>query len=1308
MDDRERLFKLAALGLQTKGLATDQRYKDRFKKEFREIDQQGEHEYYIKLYEQFQKEDLVFPYNENNCLIAYLIGLCDDFYIEKPYVWFQGELPDCDIDYIDVVRDYLKNDWAPRIFGREKVCAIGTYGTLGIKSSILDMTKIYGLPKPDIQAITVSMEDKDDEGKLLEWDSACRIYPRFKEYCDNNPEIAKYAQEMIDRNKSGGVHAGGLIISSVDIAGFVPLEVRSVKKDNPSGIICSAWTEGQGSQDLMPVGFVKFDLLVISNLKQIAYACKLVKERHGLKNICALPGQRDWSDTSYLNDRAALSLANAADTKAVFQFEGHGMRNLLKRGTVTSFDDLVAYTALFRPGPLNMKMDATYCKRKRGEEEYELHPVTEPILGKTYGVMVYQEQVMDILRVVGRIPDMYTEKIRKAISKKKVAEFIKWKEVFLKNGQEVLQVGRDFVEDLWDQIEAFAEYGFNKSMTVDTLVPYPGGMKEVASFKQGEKVYCVNERGETVTTEVAAVHDHGMLDGYEVTFDDGYSLICSSAHKFLTKTGQVSLREICRTRSYILCDQQYRSGDVKCEERRVGDQMREGGQDKERDDEASPGMHRMSENGLEKKRGRDSSCSPISLWNDVSDLQGERTTSERMLRVRKNQKGTYSFQDGEVEQRQRRSYKTEGVFRDSQEDIGQTRDTSSACRESSQMAGGESREICQMYGGGLEESKTISDGDMASGAIRMAHGEDSLRRRQEASRFCEGQHLDRSGWTLPFQRIETESLAGYSTTGCNVERGSIEEGQCDADPSGYDVLQEHFGGDEGGVVDPLSVHAPITDTGRLVSRKIVRVVPVGKRHMCDLEVANPTHNFLLPNGVVTSNSHACAYSFISARLLWLKAHYPLEFYTAILMCEGDDKKFKEYRQDAKNHRVAVRPIHVNNSRENFHIHNDEIYFGFQNIKRIGEGVAKRIVDAQQYANFIDFLHRFGTDLTPVRALVALGVFNEGYDRITLRKFHEYFKETLSKHREAHRRFQVSLEDKEQNLRNLLLEEIAEDDPDFETMCQFTQEAKLKWIERFSNTQRFTERKVKGEIRRKQVSFSDMLISLASKYQDTIDKFEGKDRIFRDRPMTLDQFDPDTIKLEPEEEPLLLDEIEVQGAKGYPKAEIQYYGFQWLHELEASPDYDGYTIDRLLYEVEKREDEDDEVAEGRRAEYVGTVEVIIRKMERKVSKKNTKFEFYSLVVEDANGKQMYCTVWKDDYTRFQQEMKVGTMCKLRVKPPSGGFDSLTFEGYQKWTKEFRSRIPKNKEDDFRLIMLRPPEERKPQKTPEPESLTDLVL
>jgi len=136
-------------------------------------------------------------------------------------------------------------------------------------------------------------------------------------------------------------------------------------------------------------------------------------------------------------------------------------------------------------------------------------------------------------------------------------------------------------------------------------------------------------------------------------------------------------------------------------------------------------------------------------------------------------------------------------------------------------------------------------------------------------------------------------------------------------------------------------------------------------------------------------SHSYAYTYISARLLWLKAHYPLEFYAAILMCETDTDKIKDYKIDAEKHGIEVLPIHINYSKENFTIHDNKIYFGFSNIKSIGEEVAKRIVSDQPYKNVTDFLDRFGTDLTCIKALVSLGVF--GDNRVKIRKFTEYYK-----------------------------------------------------------------------------------------------------------------------------------------------------------------------------------------------------------------------------------------------------------------------------------------------------------------------------
>lgn len=449
---------LCVKALKDRGWDQYEEYKDRLKLEIKEINAQAEHEYFLSLMGKKK-----FPVNDNNLLVAVLLGLCDRVDMSSPPEYVQGEFPDIDMDYPKEIQDYLRLEWAPNKYGKDKVCLISTYGKMGIKSAALDMTRVHGIPRDEIQAITKTIEDKDDEGEDITWEKANEIYPALKDYCTRFPEVADATKNLIHRRKSSGVHAGGLIISSKPIADFVPLEVRSVDKENKYGVIVSAWSEGQATQDLQPVGLVKFDVLVVDGLKQIAYTCEMIKERYGIDSISALPGNRNWSDISYLNDPKAIEMANKGDLKCIFQFGSEGIRKLVKKGGVNSFDDLAAYSALYRPGPLGMKMDERFCNRKRRLEKYDLHPIMQSILGYTYGVMVFQEQVMQILNRVGGIPLIHCEKIRKAISKKKIDQFIKYKEMFLRNGQRILGVSEKEIQNLWDQVEAFSDYGFNKS-----------------------------------------------------------------------------------------------------------------------------------------------------------------------------------------------------------------------------------------------------------------------------------------------------------------------------------------------------------------------------------------------------------------------------------------------------------------------------------------------------------------------------------------------------------------------------------------------------------------------------------------------------------------------------------------------------------------------------------------------------------------------------------------------------------------------------------------------------------------------------
>jgi DNA polymerase III alpha subunit len=432
----------------------DPRYQFRLRYELLEIETQNCCDYFIELVRQRKK----FP-NENNLLVPVLLGICNEYNIEEMPKTKTNEFPDVDVDFLADVRDYLKNEFTPSQYKAENTCSIGTYGRYALKSAMIDMARIYGYDRQEVLNITTNLRMKDEDGDELTYEEALEMYPELKSYMDKYPELALAVQKLLHRVRNTGKHAGGVIVAKDEINKFVPL-----MKTTGGDQLVSQFVEGLATQELGPIGLVKFDLLVVSALEQAGHAAKMIKDRHGIKVICGT--NHDWDKTDYLNDDKAISYANEADLIGIFQYDSNGIREVVKASGINSFDDLVAIVSLYRPGPLNAEMDQVFIKRKTGQEEYVIHPVLDPILKSTYGVLVYQEQVMRLLNVVGKIPLKDCEAIRKAISKKKVSTFVKYKEQFIENGMSVLGTIREEVTEIWKNLEFFSAYGFNRSHAV--------------------------------------------------------------------------------------------------------------------------------------------------------------------------------------------------------------------------------------------------------------------------------------------------------------------------------------------------------------------------------------------------------------------------------------------------------------------------------------------------------------------------------------------------------------------------------------------------------------------------------------------------------------------------------------------------------------------------------------------------------------------------------------------------------------------------------------------------------------------------
>ena len=853
-DSRERLLGLCVRGMKSRcGGMPDLR--ERLKAEVKEIDNQAEHDYFLDLHDRGVR----FPRNENNLLVPFLLGLTDEFDPSSEPAHIQGEFPDIDVDYLPAVQDYLRNEWCPKTFGRDKVVNIGNYGTFGIKSALLDMARVHGADYQEIQTITKNLVDKDEDGRPLSWEKALEATPDLAAYCQRNPEIADAARRLIDRNRGRGKHAGGTVVSSIKIADLVPIMIDT--DGNP----VSGWTEGLHEQDLQPVGLIKFDVLAVKDLLRIAHCCNLVKQRHGLKSISAKEGGSDWSDTSYLNDPKALELANRAETRGIFQFDGDGMRKLIKAGGVTRFEDLVAYSALFRPATIGLRMHERYVERKRGREEWEdsVPECVRDILSKTYGIMAYQEDVMKILNVVGDIPLIHCEKIRKAISKKKTSEFAKYKQMFLENGSRKTGWPIESSDDrnmkfLWSLIENFSSYGFNLS-------------------------------------------------------------------------------------------------------------------------------------------------------------------------------------------------------------------------------------------------------------------------------------------------------------------------------------------------------------------------------------------------------HAVAYTHTSSRLLYLKAHYPLEFFCSTLGLEGDEDKVKFYKREAERSGIKVNRCDLERSGVNYEIVGDEIYVGFKNIKGIGEEVAEKIVAGKPYRDFPDFLAKFGTDKRVLEPLINLGVFRDAPPNV-LAEFYEDYKKWTKGNSDKEKRNQKRRDELLESMRGMVRKKVGGEFVTHDFVMSLNESGDPSSLAGILSDD-FTP--------------SDF-IGVAKKYARSVLNFEHKRDIIDRNSISFENWVPEG-RYPADKWPSVFE------------VEKKHYGFSWEHPIQKSPDYVGGHSFAIF-----SEDETNSTA--------GVEVMVTKKPLEKVSKNGSKY--YYVFVEDEDWTEQVVTFWSEDYKRFREELEWwdeaaghGNFLKMRVTRPNAGFRSYTFQSPSKAVRH--KVIPADKKMDFRLQVMRFP-------------------
>jgi len=354
-------------------------------------------------------------------------------------------MPDFDVDFCMEKRD-LVIDYVSKKYGADAVSQIATFGTMAARAVVRDVARAMG--KPYALGDRISKMIPFAPGMTLE--KAESEQPIFAQSIKNDAEVREivnlsYKLEGIARNV--GKHAGGVVIAPGSISDFCPVYV-----DRQSDSVMTQYDK----DDVEKIGLVKFDFLGLRTLTVIDRAVKSInKEKKGkeLFDINSIP----------LNDEKVFKLLASGKTMAVFQLESSGMRDLIKRLKPTKFEEITALLALYRPGPLNSGMHDEFVDRKHGISPVTYpHELLEEVLEETYGVIVYQEQVMEAARVLAGFSLGQADILRRAMGKKKKEEMEEQREIFVK-GCVKNNIKEKNAEQIFDLINQFAEYGFNKS-----------------------------------------------------------------------------------------------------------------------------------------------------------------------------------------------------------------------------------------------------------------------------------------------------------------------------------------------------------------------------------------------------------------------------------------------------------------------------------------------------------------------------------------------------------------------------------------------------------------------------------------------------------------------------------------------------------------------------------------------------------------------------------------------------------------------------------------------------------------------------
>lgn len=383
-------------------------------------------------------------------IIAYALRITDldplqyDLLFERFLNPDRISMPDIDIDIQDSRRDEVIQYCADK-YGHERVANICTFGKMAARAAVRDVARVLQVPYAEADRLS-KMIPPPIQGRHIPLSTCIVMDEDLKREYNDNPtakQVIDYAIRLEGTIRSHGVHAAGVVIAPDDIVNYVPLEMAQ------KGVVATQYPMGPVEE----LGLLKMDFLGLSNLTIINNALRIIRKvYHNDIDLSQIP----------LDDKKTYQLFQSGDTTGVFQLESAGMKRYLKELKPSTFDDIIAMVALYRPGP--MQFIDSFIKRKHGEEKITyLHDGMKNSLENTYGILVYQEQFMQISKEWCGFTGGQADTLRKAVGKKKIDLMRKIKPEFVEGAVTVGGATEEMAEQFWDQLEEFANYCFNKS-----------------------------------------------------------------------------------------------------------------------------------------------------------------------------------------------------------------------------------------------------------------------------------------------------------------------------------------------------------------------------------------------------------------------------------------------------------------------------------------------------------------------------------------------------------------------------------------------------------------------------------------------------------------------------------------------------------------------------------------------------------------------------------------------------------------------------------------------------------------------------